>query len=519
VICTPIAAPTPDDLLAALPVAAAAADWLELRLDALHDLPVEAVLRALHHVLPRRPRPVVVTFRPREQGGFRDLSPADRLRFWHTALTTPAEAFDLETDLIAQLLPTYPPNHPVWARVVVSHHDFQATPADIHAFAKAHFPPFAGTVKLAVNVNQPDDVCRLFDWLTGTPSATPSTWQKIPVGMGGLGVLTRILGPAYGARWTYSTGHDGRAVAPGQLAATELRETFRLPSLDRHTTVAGLLGCPVAHSLSKDMHNAAFAHLGLNWVYIPVEVSPDDLAPFLRDAIHPRTRRLPWTVGGYSVTLPHKIAILPYLDRLTATAARVGAVNTILVSGQELIGDNTDVAGAMRPLQQRFALAGEPVAVLGAGGAAQAVVSGLVGAGAQVTVFARHPDRACDLGNRFAVPIAPLDDFHGRRFVGLVNTTPVGMAGYAEGACPVPPERLAGLAWVYDLIYRPRQTPLLQAASQQGLATLDGLPMLVAQAAEQLACWTGQDIPESVLFAAAERALADFKAAGFKSAP
>jgi 3-dehydroquinate dehydratase/shikimate dehydrogenase len=515
VICTPIAAPTPDDLLAALPVAAAAADWLELRLDALHDLPVEAVLRALHHVLPRRPRPVVVTFRPREQGGFRDLSPADRLRFWHTALTTPAEAFDLETDLIAQLLPTYPPNHPVWARVVVSHHDFQATPADIHAFAKAHFPPFAGTVKLAVNVNQPDDVCRLFDWLTGTPS----TWQKIPVGMGGLGVLTRILGPAYGARWTYSTGHDGRAVAPGQLAATELRETFRLPSLDRHTTVAGLLGCPVAHSLSKDMHNAAFAHLGLNWVYIPVEVSPDDLAPFLRDAIHPRTRRLPWTVGGYSVTLPHKIAILPYLDRLTATAARVGAVNTILVSGQELIGDNTDVAGAMRPLQQRFALAGEPVAVLGAGGAAQAVVSGLVGAGAQVTVFARHPDRACDLGNRFAVPIAPLDDFHGRRFVGLVNTTPVGMAGYAEGACPVPPERLAGLAWVYDLIYRPRQTPLLQAASQQGLATLDGLPMLVAQAAEQLACWTGQDIPESVLFAAAERALADFKAAGFKSAP
>ncbi|QUV99771.1 shikimate dehydrogenase [Chloracidobacterium sp. MS 40/45] len=508
-ICTPIAAPTPADMLAALPVAAATADWLELRLDAMHSLPVEAVLQALHQSLPRCPRPVVVTFRPREHGGFRDLSRADRLRFWHTALTTPAEAFDLETDLIAHLLPDYPPDHPVWARVVVSHHDFHATPADIHAFALAHFPPHAGAVKLAVKVNRPDDVCRLFHWLTGTPS----TWQKIPVGMGGLGVLTRILGPAYGARWTYTTAHDGQAVAPGQLTATELRETFRLPSLDRHTTVAGLLGCPVAHSLSKDLHNAAFAHLGCNWVYIPVEVSPDNLAPFLRDAIHPRTRRLPWTVGGYSVTLPHKVAILPYLDRLTATAARVGAVNTILVSGQELIGDNTDVAGAMRPLQQRFALAGEPVAVLGAGGAAQAVVCGLVAAGARVTVFARHPARAQDLGARFGVPLAPLDDFHGRRFTGLVNTTPVGMAGHAEGACPVPPERLEGLAWVYDLIYRPRHTSLLQAASQQGIATLDGLPMLIAQAAEQLARWTGQDIPETVLFAAAERALHGFSPA------
>jgi shikimate dehydrogenase len=188
-------------------------------------------------------------------------------------------------------------------------------------------------------------------------------------------------------------------------------------------------------------------------------------------------------------------------------AARVGAVNTILVSGQELIGDNTDVAGAMRPLQQRFAVEGEPVAVLGAGGAAQAVVCGLVAAGAQVTVFARHPARAQDLGARFDVPIVPLDDFHGRRFVGLVNTTPVGMAGYAEGACPVPPERLEGLDWVYDLIYRPRHTALLQAASQQGIATLDGLPMLIAQAAEQLARWTGRDVPETILFAAAERAL------------
>ncbi len=505
-ICTPVAASTPDELLAALPVAAAAADWLELRLDALQDIPVEAVFKLLHQALQQRPRPTVVTFRPREQGGFRDLSIADRLQFWHTALTMPADAFDVETDLIAHLLPAYPPNHPVWLRVIVSHHDFQTTPVDIPAFVAARFPPYAGTVKLAVWVNQTDDVCRLFHWLT----ETPSTWQKIPVGMGSLGILTRILGPAYGARWTYTTAHNGQPLAPGQLTATDLRTTFRLPSLDRYTVVTGLLGCPVTHSLSKDLHNAAFAYLGLNWVYVPVEVPPEALASFLRDGVHPRTRRLPWTVGGYSVTLPHKVTILPYLDRLTATAARVGAVNTILVSGQELIGDNTDVVGAMRPLQQRFAVEGEPVAVLGAGGAAKAVVCGLIAARARVTVFARHPERARDLSARFGVTVAPLDDFHGRQFTGLVNATPVGMAGHAEGACPVPPERLEGLAWVYDLVYRPRPTPLLQAASQQGIATLDGLPMLVAQAVEQLRGWTHQDIPETVLLAAAERALGGF---------
>ncbi|MGQ9897174.1 MAG: type I 3-dehydroquinate dehydratase [Acidobacteriota bacterium] len=502
-ICTPVTAPTPDALRAALPAAAALADWLELRLDALQGLSVGVVLEVLRQILPHCPQPVVVTFRPREQGGFRDLSRGDRLQFWQAALTLPAAAFDIETDLIADLTLTYPPDHPVWSRIVASYHDFQATPADIPAFVAAHFPPYAGTVKLAAKINRPEDMCRLFHWLT----ERPATQQKIPVGMGGMGVLTRVLGPAYGARWTYTTTHDGQALAPGQLTAAELRQTFRLPDLDRHTVVAGLLGCPVAHSLSKDLHNAALAYFGLNWVYIPVEVSPDDLAPFLRDGIHPRTRRLPWAVGGYSVTLPHKVAIIPYLDRLTATAARVGAVNTILISGQELIGDNTDVIGAMRPLRERFELAGALVAVLGAGGAAQAVVCGLVEAGANVTVFARHPARGREIGARFGVPVEPLANFHGRRFTGLINTTPVGMAGYAEGACPVAPEQLAGLAWVYDLIYRPRRTPLLEAAGQQGLATLDGLPMLITQAAEQFARWTGQVVPESVLYAAAERAL------------
>lgn len=508
-ICTPIAAPTPEALLAALPAAAATADWLELRLDALHCLPIKAVLHTLRQVLPHCPRPVVVTFRPCEQGGFRPLSRAERLQFWHTALTTPAAAFDIETDLVADLTPAYPPDHPVWARVVVSHHDFQSTPADIPAFARTHFPPYAGTVKLAVRTNQPDDVCRLFHWL----AEQPSTWQKIPVGMGELGVLTRILGPAYGARWTYTTAHDGQALASGQLTAAELHHTFRLPTLDRHTIVAGLLGCPVAHSISKDLHNAAFAYLGLNWVYIPVEVSPDNLALFLRDFVHPRTRRPPWAVGGYSVTLPHKVAVISHLDRLTATAAQVGAVNTILISGQELVGDNTDVEGAIRPLRQRFPVAGAPVAVLGAGGAAQAVVCGLVAAGARVTVFARHPDRGRDLRARFGVPVEPLSNFCGQTFTGLVNTTPVGMAGYAEGLCPVPPAQLAGLAWVYDLIYRPRRTALLEAASQQGIATLDGLPMLITQAAAQFVRWTGQEIPEAVLFAAAERALNGVKPA------
>ncbi|MFQ3581544.1 shikimate dehydrogenase [Chloracidobacterium validum] len=504
-ICTPLAAETPEALFTALASADTASDWLELRLDALRDLTADAVNHTLRQALARRRKPVIATFRPREQGGLRDLTRAERLRFWGNALQTDADAFDIESDLIPHLVSAYPPDHPVWLRVVASHHDFQTTPADVTGFVAAHFPPYAGTIKLATSVERPDAVWRLFAWLTGSPQQP----MKIPVGMGSAGILTRILGPAYGARWTYAASQDGRTLAPGQLPADELRHTFRLPDLNRHTVVAGLLGQPVGHSLSKYLHNAAFTHLGLNWVYIPVEVSPADLGSFVRDFIHPRTRRVPWPVGGYSVTLPHKVAVIAHLDQLTPTAERVGAVNTILIRDQALIGDNTDVCGALHPLTQRFELAGQPVAVLGAGGAAAAVTCGLVDAGAQVTVFARNPERGKMLGERFGISVMPLDQFQGRRFTGLVNTTPIGMMGYAaESEFPVSPTTLDGLTWVYDLIYRPRCTPLLQAASRQGRATLDGLPMLVTQAAAQFAHWTGQAPPETVLQAAAERALA-----------
>ncbi len=511
-ICTPIVAATPDALLAAMTAAAVTADWLELRLDALQtttETPPSAAGQALRRALARRPKPVVVTFRPRAQGGLRELARDERLAFWRDALQTEAEAFDIESDLAEPLLADYAPAHPVWSRIIVSHHDFAATPEDVAGFAAARFPPCAGTVKLATAINRPDDVCRLFDWLLDGPPPT----RKIPVGMGGYGIFTRILGPAYGARWTYAAAHDGRAIAPGQLPAAELRHAFRAPELNRETIVAGLLGAPVAHSLSKDIHNAAFAHLGLNWVYIPVETPPESLGQCLRDSVHPRSRRLPWQVGGYSVTLPHKTAVIPYLDRLTPTAARVGAVNTLLVEGAELIGDNTDVAGAMRPLTERFEVRGKRVAVLGAGGGARAVVCGLADAGAEVTVFARDLGRASALSERFGVLVAPLDRFRGADFAGLVNATPVGMAGYAEGACPVAPEKLDGLTWAYDLVYRPRLTPLLQAAARRGIAALDGLPMLVAQAAEQFARWTQRSAPEHVMLAAAERALAARSAA------
>ncbi len=505
VICTPIVAATTDALYAALAAATADTDWLELRFDALHTLSPDEMYPILRGALTRRTKPVVVTLRPRAQGGFRELTPDERLRFWRDALQTDAEAFDVESDLVAPLLDTYPSDRAVWSRIIVSHHDFHATPPDVIAFAAAHFPPYAGTAKLATAINQPDDVVRLFHWLhkTDLPPA-----QKIPVGMGGCGSLTRLLGVAYGARWTYAAAHDGRTLAPGQLPSTELRRTFRVTELNRDTVVTGLIGAPIAHSLSKDMHNAAFAHLGLNWVYIPVEVAPEHLGDFIKNLVHPRTRQTPWTVGGYSVTLPHKRAILPYLDRLTPTAARVGAVNTLLIQGTELVGDNTDVVGAMHPLVARFAVRGERVAVLGAGGAAHAVVCGLAEVGAQVTLFARRPDRARMLGERFGVPVEALDCFVGRHFTGLVNTTPVGMAGYAETDCPVAPERLEGLSWVYDLVYRPRQTPLLRAAAERGIAVLDGLPMLISQAAEQFRLWTRQLAPEPVMQAAAERTLA-----------
>jgi shikimate dehydrogenase len=218
--------------------------------------------------------------------------------------------------------------------------------------------------------------------------------------------------------------------------------------------------------------------------------------------VRPATKRLDWRLRGLSVTIPHKLAVMPHLDFIDAAAQAVGAVNTIIVAGAELHGYNTDATGAMKPLDELLDVRSARVAVLGAGGAARAVCYGLRERGAAVTIFARDINKAQPLAEEFGARTARLKSFTGQTDV-VINCTPSGMKGHSEGEIPLAAESLREVKLVYDLVYNPEETALLQAARQAGCQTLGGLAMLAAQAAEQFRLFTGLAAPIEVMQRAA----------------
>ncbi len=271
------------------------------------------------------------------------------------------------------------------------------------------------------------------------------------------------------------------------------------------TRLAGVIGDPVRHSLSPVMHNAAYLALGLDWVFLAFEV-PGRQTRAALDAM----RAL--GLVGLSVTMPHKIAAAACCDVLSADAAVLGGVNTISIDGDgRLVGDSTDGEGFLRSLREHGHDPLPPSAlVLGGGGAARAVVRALGAADVEVVVSARRPDAAesaAGLGGGVTVPWADRAAA-ARRAALVVNATPVGMAGRpGAGECPVSLESVHPGQIVADLVYHPLETPLLRGARERGADVVDGLGMLVHQAALQVERWTGRDGPVATMRTAALHAL------------
>jgi len=270
---------------------------------------------------------------------------------------------------------------------------------------------------------------------------------------------------------------------------------------------AVLLAHPAGHSLSPRMHDAAFAAIGVAGRYTAWDVAPAALAEAVA-----RIRHDP-TIVGANVTVPHKRSVIPHLDGLTDLAARLGAVNTILKRDGRLVGDNTDAPGFARAVAELGVPLAGTVLVLGAGGAAAAVVAALVDGGARVRIHNRTAERATALALRWSPhgDVAALTDGElagaARRADWIVNTTTVGMQGGPPGT-PLPTADLPARGVVVDLIYRPRTTPLLAAARAGGLVTQDGVAMLVHQGALAFEAWTGRAAPLAVMRGAVEEALA-----------
>lgn len=308
-----------------------------------------------------------------------------------------------------------------------------------------------------------------------------------------------------------------------------------VPPISARTALVGVLGDPVRHSLSPAMHNAALAALGLDWVYLALPAPAAQLEAVVAGLAAVGCR-------GLNVTLPHKQAVAPLCRQLTPLAERLGAVNTLVpLAGGGWLGTNTDVEGFLAPLRaaedtaaedgaaaDRATWAGRRAVVLGCGGSARAVVAGLVELGlAEIAVAARRPEPLAAFAASCAAWAPQLRPLAWEQLDGalpaadlVVNTTPVGMASASAtageaggaGASPLSPGQLAGLqagSTVYDLIYTPRPTPLLQAAAARGCRSIDGLEMLVQQGAAALRLWTEQaEVPVAAMRTAALAALA-----------
>ena len=456
------------------------ADLVELRLDGLADPDVGGALDG-------RRLPAIVTCRPEWEGGRFAGSEDERRRILGEALARGAEFVDIEwragfDDLVAQT---------EGRRVILSSHDFESAPADLSDRARAMRATGAEIIKLAVTANRLGDCVRLAE--LGTELGR--TGGVVLIAMGPRGLVTRVLPQRFSSAWSYGGALD----AVGQLSPDAMLNLYRFRSLGAGTAVYGLVGSPIDHSVSPDMHNAALAATSVDGVYLPLPaVDAADFVTFARA----------FGLKGASITIPFKVSLVDHVDEVDRIARRVGAINTLVVEGERWIGGNTDVAGFMQPLvASRVPIRGLRAAVLGAGGAARSVSIGLAEAGADVTVHARDAARALDTATAIGVQAAPWPPASGSWDL-LVNCTPVGMYPYVDQS-PVPSAGLSG-RYVYDLVYNPPATRLLRDAASAGCVTFGGLDMLVAQAQEQFSWWTGIKAPAGVMRAAAERRLTEF---------
>lgn len=465
------------------------ADLVEFRIDALRH-PTAGDLKKLASALGPRS---IATLRSSAEGGFHGLDRGVRHALLREACHLPFRYVDAELTTDAEHLEEYAKLAKSRAKdLIVSHHFGEPTEADRVAEILDACLAQGKVGKTATPVASVDEARELVEL-----ARQRSRERFVLIGMGEPGMITRALAAETGQEFQYASGN--RETAPGQL---NLEAALRARSKD--VFVLGLIGHPVSHSVSPAIHEAALRATGLHGLYLPFDLAAESLEPFLQSAESLRVR-------GLNVTIPHKERAAELVDELDGDAEALDAVNTLVLHEGWMKGHNTDVFGFRMSLRSLGLRVGERRAlVVGAGGAAKAVVHVLLREGAQVTVTNRTPERADRLADSFeeSIDVLSMGDVARKGpWDLLVNATPVGTAGM-DGGLPVPDEVIGRVGFVYDLVYNPPETPLLAAARARGLRGTNGLEMLLQQAAKSFELWTGASAP----FEAMRRAAVEVRA-------
>lgn len=466
--------------------AEAGAGLVELRVDCLRREP------DLKRILSERHTPVVFTARRGIDGGLWRGDEERRQRLMREAIVAGVEYVDIEMDVAAKL-PRPRFGH---TKRIISYHNFKGMPDDLDEVAETMRALDPDILKLACVARTVPEASRMLEFVARWNPKVPT----IGVAMGSVGVFTRLLGGKFGAPFTYAGFNPDRTFAPGLPQLQELQRDYFYDRIDAATEVYAVVGDPIAHSLSPAVHNAAFRHLGLNKVLVPLHVPegtlPDSLAS------------LQWLgLRGISVTIPHKEAIIPLLDKIDKSVERIGACNTVVIEDGKRIGHNTDYRAAMASLEEALGgsadsetspLLDKQVLVLGAGGVARTIVAGLVRRGAGVTVCARDEQRANALAEELSCRTTTWSMRAGTLCDILINATPVGMHPEVD-TTPAPPAAFKPGMLVFDTVYHPENTMFLKLAREHNCATVTGVDMFVRQAAMQFKYYTGLDAPEGLM--------------------
>jgi 3-dehydroquinate dehydratase / shikimate dehydrogenase len=455
-----------------------------LRLDYLRS---RAEIGRLLDWVAQRELPILIATCRRHPGGGRfQGSVSDEIAVLHRAVEAGCLWCDVEVETARQIGAAQLKIDLVPARLLISAHDFRRLPRNLPALLKRLEAYDAAAIKIAAACRSLVDVRRLLELLKGRRNI-------LVLPMGDEMLAARILALRQGSELAYAP--LSQATAPGQVSFDEIDGIYRLRrrfgksavGIDSRTAVYGVIGDPVAHSLSPLMHNAAFAARRTNAVYLPFRVR--DLGDFIAAVI-------PLGIAGFSVTLPHKERILPYLDECDPLAAEIGAVNTVVVRAGKFYGYNTDFTGVLRAIERRLPLASSRVLLVGAGGVARAAAFALVRAGSAVNIWARRPQRARALARAVGGDAVDRAALQHESFDAIVNCTPVGM--HPGGGSPLESREL-NCRLVMDLIYRPLKTELLRQAERRKIEAISGVEMFIAQGVAQWEIWTGEAAPEPAM--------------------
>lgn len=475
--------------------AQAGAQLCELRIDCLRS---EVDLKRL---LEKRHTPVVFTIRRGVDGGLWRQDEEKRKLLIRAAIADQVDYVDLELD-IARSIPRFGKT-----KRIISYHNFKETPANLEDIVAELRDANPDIIKFAVLAKSVADASRVLE------VASKSSLPTIGIAMGPLGVFTRILGRKYGAPFTYASFNPERSFAPGMPRYQELKKDYLYDQIGPKTEVYAVIGDPIGHSLSPAVHNAAFRHLKLDKVYVPIQIPPGKLKESF-DA-------LSWIgIKGLSVTIPHKEAILEHLQQVDGAVQRIGACNTVVIDPEKgWTGYNTDYHAAMEALEEALGgrttpetspLMDKQVLILGAGGAARTIAFGLSRRGAAVTIANRDEERAARVAADVGCRYISWTQRAGTPMDVIINATPVGMHPKVDET-PLPPAAFRAGMLVFDTVYHPENTMLLKMARERECRTLSGVEMFVRQAALQFKLFTGKEAPMDVMREVLRRKLINVK--------